>query len=80
MRTFLLLSLTLGKDWLLVAVNLAPYRSQCGISLPSGLFTEAQVRLVDLLTQANYERYVQEITGPGLFIECDGYKGHVFTF
>lgn len=77
---FVTFLLTLGKDWLLVAVNLAPYRSQCRISLPSGLFTGANVRLVDLLTQANYERSVQEITGPGLFIECNGYKGHVFTF
>lgn len=76
---FVAFSLTLNQSWLLVVVNLAHYRSQCRVSLPLSLLAEEKVCLVDLLTQTHYERSMQEITGPGLFIECDGYKGHVFT-
>ncbi len=77
--SFVAFFLTLRNNWLLVVVNLAPYRSQCRVSLPLTLVAEENVRLVDLLTHAQYERSMEEITGAGLFIECDGYKGHIFS-
>jgi hypothetical protein len=76
---FVAFLLTLRNNWLLVVLNLAPYRSQCRVSLPLPLLAEENVPLVDLLTHAQYERSMEEITGSGLVIECDGYKGHIFS-
>ncbi len=78
-ENFITYLVTLDTQWMLVVVNLAHYRGQCRISLPPHLFQGETLQLVDLLTNTRYDRSSEEVTDPGLFIDCDGYKAHIFS-
>ncbi len=78
-QNFVSYLLTLGDQWLVLVVNLSPYRGQCRLRLPESLFSTAAVQLVDLLSHSRYDRNRNEVIEQGLYIECDGYRGHILS-
>jgi glycosidase len=72
--------LTLDQHHLLVSVNLAPYRGQCRIKLPSPAPSRSAVCFQELLTGEHYERAGRELSADGLFIDLPGYGGHILSF
>ena len=65
------------RDWLLVMVNYGPERNQCHVPLS---FVEKGSRylLQDLLSCVFYERSGDELSSPGLYLDMEPWRFHVF--
>jgi hypothetical protein len=67
-----------GKPRLVVAVNYAPNRSQCRLSVPSGELRGNNVRLNDLMGPEVYERSGDDMLAHGLFLDLPAWGYNVF--
>ena len=65
---------------LLVAVNYAPNRSQCRVRLSFPNLAGGQWRLVDQLSNADYDRDGDELQSQGLFLDMSPWQAAVFTW
>jgi hypothetical protein len=63
---------------LLMAVNYAPHRGQCYVSLPFASPRSRQVRLRDRLGPAVYDRDAAGLVSPGLYLDMPAWGAHVF--
>jgi Alpha amylase, catalytic domain len=63
---------------LLVAVNFAPTRGQCFAPVQLPGLGHRQVTLVDLLSDARYERAGDDLETRGLYLDLPGWGRHVF--
>jgi glycosidase len=63
---------------LLVTVNYSTHRSQCYVRLPFADLGEGQLKLSDLLGEANYDRDVQDLCSRGLYLDLAPWEYHVF--
>lgn len=68
-----------GGKRLLVAVNYAPYSSQCYVRLPFPEIQNCAVRFEDLLSSACYIRDGNELLERGLFLDMESWSYHLFT-
>ncbi|MCJ7825507.1 MAG: alpha-amylase family glycosyl hydrolase [Anaerolineales bacterium] len=64
---------------MLIAVNYAPYPSQCYIPLPFPEIQNRSVQLDDLLCSACYTRDGSELLERGLYLDMDPWSYHIFT-
>jgi hypothetical protein len=62
----------------LVAVNLAPGRSQCYVRLDWPDLAGQRWELVDLLSEARYIRDGDDLLTRGLYLDMPGYRTHLF--
>ncbi len=67
-----------GGERLLVAVNYAPYHSQCYVRLPFPEIKDCTVRLDDLLSSASYTRDGNELLESGLYLDLESWSYHIF--
>jgi glycosidase len=69
---------SLNNELRLVVINYSHTTSQCRlkVDLSTG---KKEVELEDLLTKVIYNRSVNEMREPGLFIELKGYQSHIFS-
>jgi hypothetical protein len=63
----------------LIAVNYAPYSSQCYVELPFPEIQNCSVRFEDLLSSARYDRDGNELLGHGLYLDLKPWSYHIFT-
>jgi len=68
-----------GGERMLVAVNYAPYPSQCYVRLPFPEIKDCTVRLDDSLSSASYIRDGNELLERGLYLDLEPWSYHVFT-
>jgi hypothetical protein len=64
---------------LLIAVNYAPYQSQCNVLLPFPEIENHSVQLEDSLSSACYNREGSELLECGLYLDMEPWSYHVFT-
>ena len=64
---------------MLVAVNYAPYPSQCYVRLPFPEIQNRSVRLEDSLSSAGYTRDGNELLERGLYLDLEPWSYHIFT-
>jgi hypothetical protein len=62
----------------LVAVNYAPHAGQCYIPLPFDELPGGQLRLLDLMGNAVYDRSGNELHTRGLYLDLEPWQYHVF--
>ena len=67
-----------ATEWLLVAVNYSPTRSQCFMRTPFPHLTGQTVRLHDLLGSYVYDRPGDDLLARGLFLDLAPWTYHVF--
>jgi hypothetical protein len=67
-----------GDRRLITAVNYAPGRGQCYVSLTIPGLEEGRFALIDLLGEARYERTAHELCSPGLYLDLPAWGRHVF--
>ncbi|MCX5880358.1 MAG: alpha-amylase family glycosyl hydrolase, partial [Deltaproteobacteria bacterium] len=67
-----------GGDRLLVAVNYAPYQSQCYVRLPFPDLDYGQWQLQDLLSEARYDRDGRDLESRGLYLDMAPWQYHLF--
>ena len=68
----------LGNNIRLVIINYSEITSQCRLKL--NLASEsAEIKLIDLLNDVEYNRSLSEIKTAGLFIELKSYHSHIFA-
>jgi len=77
-QNFVAYSWTDGAEYRLVAVNLAPHRSQCYIPWESPPLDEGGWHLCDMFSNREYHRSSGELHHPGLYLSLDGYDYHLF--
>jgi hypothetical protein len=63
---------------LLVTVNFAPTRGQCFAPVPLRGLEHRRVTLVDLLSEARYQRDGDDLGARGLYLDLPGWGRHVF--
>ncbi len=68
----------LGETRRLVVVNLASEPSQCFVRLDLAEISGRLWHLKDLLSEVQYTRDGDELSGQGLYLELPAYKYHVF--
>ena len=68
----------LDEERRLVAVNLAPGRSQCYLRLDWPDLAGRTWELVDLLSEAKYIRDGDDLLTRGLYLDMPGYGTHLF--
>ena len=64
----------------LIVANLSARRSQARVRMPGVELTGRTWRLRDLLSGEEYERYGDEMTDPGLFVDLPPWGYHVLEF
>jgi len=64
---------------MLIAVNYAPYPSQCYLNLPFPEIKNSSVRLEDLLSSAGYNRDGNELLERGLYLDMGPWSYHIFS-
>ena len=64
---------------MLVAVNYAPFSSQCYVQLPFPEIQNSTVRLNDLLSSTSYPREGNELLERGLYLDMGAWSYHIFT-
>ena len=64
---------------MLVAVNYAPYPSQCYVRLPFPEIQNSSVRLKDLLSSASYTHEGNELLERGLYLDMGPWSYHIFS-
>ncbi len=69
---------SLENELRIVVVNYSHSTSQCRLKIDLSAGKKA-VHLEDLLTKIIYNRSVNEMRDPGLFIELKGYQSHIFS-
>jgi hypothetical protein len=67
-----------GPSSLLVAVNCAPYRGQCYVSVPLSGVESRVVSFMDLMSPAIYDRCADDILTRGLYLDLPPWGYHVF--
>jgi hypothetical protein len=67
-----------GGERMLVAVNYAPYPSQCYIRLPFPEIKNCSVRLDDSFSSACYFRDGNELLDRGLYLDLEPWSYHIF--
>ncbi len=67
-----------GGDRLIVAVNYAPYQSQCFVKIPFTDINGDGWRLRDMLGDACYDRYGWDLQSRGLYLDMASWQYHVF--
>ncbi|MBN8628946.1 MAG: alpha-amylase, partial [Planctomycetes bacterium] len=67
-----------GDEQLLVAVNFADHASQARVRLPLEAQGARVVALKDGLSPAVYDRMVDELTGPGLYLDMAPWQAQAF--
>ncbi len=68
-----------GGERMLVAVNYAPYPSQCYVHLPFPEIKNRSIQLEDLLSSTCYIRDGNELLERGLYLEMGPWSYHIFT-
>ena len=68
-----------GGERMLIAVNYAPYPSQCYVRLPFPEIQNSSVRLKDLLSSASYTREGNELLERGLYLDMGPWSYHIFS-
>jgi glycosidase len=63
----------------LVTVNYGPTPGQCLVPLTFGDLADRDVRLVDLMGDAAYDRDGNELMAPGLYLDLPAWGHHVFA-
>ena len=71
---------TLGPQFDLVVVNLAPQRSQCYVQLTIEDLAAHDWSMKDLLGQEEYERSGQELAATGLYLDLPAQGAQLFHF
>jgi hypothetical protein len=69
-----------ADEFFLVAVNLAPHRSQCYVPLTVPAIATHDWRLKDLLGEEAYERSGEELQARGLYLDVPAYATQLFHF
>jgi hypothetical protein len=67
-----------GDERLLVTVNYAPNQGQCHVRLPADVPSTPTLRFVDLMSDARYDRAVNDVTSRGLYLDLPPWGYHVF--
>jgi len=68
-----------GGERMLVAVNYAPFSSQCYVRLPLHEIQNRSVRLDETLSSTNYTRGGNELLERGLYLDMGPWSYHIFT-
>ena len=69
----------LGDERRLVAVNVGPERAQCHVRVPWPELAGRTCHLEDALDGTRYERRGDEMAGPGLYVDLESGRHHVFV-
>ena len=77
-ENFLLWQWKLGNEIRIVIINYKSESSQCRIKLDFDT-SKNVLRFDDLLNNTTYQRTVEELKNPGLFVELKGYQSHIFS-
>jgi hypothetical protein len=67
-----------ASQWLFVAVNYSPQKSQCFMHLPFPQIAGRTLRLQDLLSAAAFDRPGDDLLARGLFLDMPPWGHHVF--
>ena len=68
----------LNSERRIIVVNYSYLTSQCRLKLDIGC-ERKKISIVDLLTGEVYERWVDELNNPGLYIELKAHQSHIFS-
>ncbi len=68
------------EEFALVAVNLAPHRSQCYAALGLPNLASRNWSMCDLLGTERYERFGNDLQSQGLFLDLPAYGAQLFVF
>lgn len=68
----------LGEDIRLIVINFSDITSQCRLKLNLSSSLK-EIKLVDMLNGAEYNRSINELRTAGLFIELKSYNSHIFA-
>jgi hypothetical protein len=66
------------SERLLVVVNFASTQGQCYVRLPFTDLAEGQVRFIDLMSPAVYDRDSSDVRSRGLYLDIPAWRYHVF--
>ena len=69
---------SLNNELRIVVINYSHTTSQCRLKIDLST-RKKEAELEDLLTKVIYNRSVNEMREPGLFIELKGYQSHIFS-
>lgn len=68
----------LRKEMWIIIINYSDKTSQCRIVFDPET-DNAKIMLTDNMTGDKYIRKVEEIKGPGLYVELKSYRSHIFS-
>ena len=69
-----------GTEFDLVAVNLAPHRSQCYVPLKMPKLADYNWSMRDLLGTEAYERFGSDLEAQGLYLDLPEHGAQLFRF
>jgi len=68
------------EEFALVAVNLAPHRSQCYAPLPVPNLAERNWAMRDLLSEESHERFGNDLASQGVYLDLPAHGAQLFHF